>query len=268
MPREGPGCPASSLAGSQWSASAAQTRPESTTNTLNTAIKTVNDFLSGFTVSTNVENAWKRVQEAAKKPAGHRCPDATEAVNKAINDGYTRIEALIKAKVPTKPPTYAEAASSQRGPGVQAQREAYVSARRQREIVVARGTETLEEKRRNGRELVEDLNKGEKRGILAARRLPSGDVLLTTESRETKERLEKDQSWLNAFGEGAKVKRRACVVLAHGIRVDQIDTKKQAEAIQALYGQNPGLQAKAEILGVAWPSKVFRYSKRISPLYI
>ena len=74
MPREGPGCPASSLAGSQWSASAAQTRPESTTNTLNIAIKTVNDFLSGFTVSTNVENAWKRVQEAAKKPAGHWCP--------------------------------------------------------------------------------------------------------------------------------------------------------------------------------------------------
>ena len=97
--------------------------------------------------------------------------------------------------------------------------------------MVAGGTETLEEKRQNGRELVEDLNKGEKRGILAARRLPSGDVLLTTESRETKERLEKDQSWLNAFGEGAKVKRRACVVLAYRIRVDQIDTKKQAEAI-------------------------------------
>ena len=69
-------------------------------------------------MSTNVGNAWKRVQEAAKKPAGHRCPDATEAVNKAINDGYTRIEALIKAKVPTKPPTYAEAVSSQQGPGV------------------------------------------------------------------------------------------------------------------------------------------------------
>ena len=168
MPGEGPGRPASTLAGSQWNAYAATPNHPSTHNATIAAIKTLNDFLSGFTVSLQVENAWKRVQEAARKPTGHRCLDATEAVNKAINDGYTRIEALLKAKALTKSLTYAEAAGSQRGPGAQALREAPVPARRQREIVVAGGAETLEEKRRNGKELVEDLNKGENKGILAA----------------------------------------------------------------------------------------------------
>ena len=182
MPREGPSRPTSILAGSQWNANAATPNPISTHNATTVAIKTINNFLSGFTISLQVENAWKCVQEAAKRPAGHQCLDATKAINKTINDSYTHIETLLKAKASAKAYTYAEAAGSQRGPSAQALREALVPTQRQREIVVARGAKTLKEKHCNSKELVEDLNKGENKGILAARQLLSKDVLVTAKS--------------------------------------------------------------------------------------
>jgi hypothetical protein len=50
---------------------------------------------------------------------------------------------------------------------------------------VAAGIETEEQKRRNGKELVEELNKRCVGKVLAARRLGSGDVLITTIDRAT-----------------------------------------------------------------------------------
>ena len=86
---------------------------------------------------------------------------------------------------------------------------------------------------------------------MAARRLPSGDILVTTASREARVKLQESTDWLQALGAGAKVKRRTYVVLAHGIRLDQLDISKQLEAIAAIYKQNLGLKAKVNILSIA-----------------
>ena len=61
--------------------------------------------------------------------------------------------------------------------------------------MVSIGEESPTQKQRNRKELVEDLNtKFPGNLVLAARRLPSGDVLITTESKEKRQELQKDQS--------------------------------------------------------------------------
>ena len=51
---------------------------------------------------------------------------------------------------------------------------------------MAAGSELEEQKRRNGRELVEELNKLCPRKVLVARRLGSSDVLVTTIDRASR----------------------------------------------------------------------------------
>ena len=54
---------------------------------------------------------------------------------------------------------------------------------------------------------------------MAGRRLPSGDMVLTTDDEATRTKWLANQKWLSVFGEGARVKRREFVVIAHGIKV-------------------------------------------------
>lgn len=99
-----------------------------------------------------------------------------------------------------------------------------------------------------------------------ARRLPSGDVVLTTDEENTRKKWMADQRWLSVFGEGAQVKRRECVVIAHGIRMAQI--QDPAQAIKDIYKQNPKLQSSVEILRVAWPKKLIRSGRTSGSLHI
>jgi hypothetical protein len=62
--------------------------------------------------------------------------------------------------------------------------------------------------------------------------------------------------------------RRAYVVLAHRIRVSQINTAKQEETIQAIYTQNKGLVGHVKITAVRWATRVLRAGKTRAPLYI
>jgi hypothetical protein len=270
MPVEGPGLPAGSLAGSQWNDNATL----GSTTALHEAIQTVESYLRAIEVPKRIEHAWKRVCDAAKVPAGawrvnNDANDLNTTLGKTITEGLSRIETLLKAK-PTKPFTYADAAKGRATTGeatATAHREVIVPARRLREIIVDAGTETPAEKRRNGKELVEDLNKDLDNKIIAARRLRSGDILVTTADKTTRQSLLKDTSWLQAFGQGAKVRQRSYVVLAHGVRIDQVDMGRQEEAIKAIYEQNAGLQAKVDILAVTWAKKALKW-KKVAPLYI
>ncbi len=101
-----------------------------------------------------------------------------------------------------------------------------VPARRQREVVIKPGKETTEQKNRNGKELVEQIQREGAKEVVAACRLLSGDVVITTIYREAKKDIQLETSWLKAFREGAKVKRQAYIVIAHGIHMAQIDTNK------------------------------------------
>jgi hypothetical protein len=74
------------------------------------------------------------------------------------------------------------------------------------------------------------------------------------------------QSWLKVFGEGARIKRREFIVLAHGIRVNQV--QDSTKAVQEIYRQNPQLKGAVEILRVAWPKRLLRAGRTTGPLHI
>lgn len=52
--------------------------------------------------------------------------------------------------------------------------------------------------------------------VVTARRLPSGDTILTTDNERTWTKWLANHKWLAVFAAGARVKRREFVVLAHG----------------------------------------------------
>lgn len=67
---------------------------------------------------------------------------------------------------------------------------------------------------------------------MAARRLRSGDILVTTKDQEAKARLQKEPQWLEGVGAGAEVRRKRYTVIAHGIRRTQLDTSDQNKALR------------------------------------
>ena len=142
-----------------------------------------------------------------------------------------------------------------------------VPARHKREIIVTRGTETTAQKNRTYKELIEQLNAVGIAGKAAAvRQLPSKDLVITMEDKQARNSWLADTKWLAALGEGAQVKHREFAVVAHGIRVNQIQT--QTQAIKAIYQQNPFLKDTVEILQVAFKKRLLRTGRTTGPLII
>lgn len=135
-------------------------------------------------------------------------------------------------------------------------------------MVVKPGKETIEQRNRNGRTLVEEIQKGGAKEVVAARRLMSGDVVVTTTHIDARKEIQTATGWLEAFGEGAKVKRHVYTVLAHGIRMAHIDINKQEDAIKEIYRQNPILKDAVEILAVHWTKRSLKLMKTYAPLLI
>jgi hypothetical protein len=102
--------------------------------------------------------------------------------------------------------------------------------------------------------------------VVAVRKLPSGDSLITLDTEETREIWLKDTKWLAIYGRNARVKRREFVVLAHGIKVNQV--QDQAKAKQEIYNQNPKLRGIVEILRVTWSKKLIRSGRTSGPLQV
>jgi hypothetical protein len=121
------------------------------------------------------------------------------------------------------------------------------------------------QKNRTYKEIIKQLNgKGTAGEAIAVRQLPSGDMVLAMESEQARTSWLANQSWLSMFGTGARVKKREFAVIAHGIRVNQV----QGQAIEEIYKQNPRLRGSAEILRVAFSKKLLRSGRTTGPLTI
>ena len=140
--------------------------------------------------------------------------------------------------------------------------------KKQREIVIAKGSETPEQARRDGRELVEELTRRGGVKVVAACRLRSGDIKITAENADVCKEMHAHQEWLSSFGEGARVKRTEYTVLAHGIRISQVDSSNNKEMIQQIYQQNKGLRERVEILRVYWTRRTIKKGKTTGSLHI
>jgi hypothetical protein len=103
---------------------------------------------------------------------------------------------------------------------------------------------------------------------VAARRLPSGDTLITFDGEDSKKKWAKDPTITDAFGSNARVRAREYTVMAHGLRVATVDTRDQRKAIAGIYSQNPKIRETVEILRVGWARKSIQQGKRVAPLHI
>jgi hypothetical protein len=131
-----------------------------------------------------------------------------------------------------------------------------VPARLERELLIHTGDKAFD---KTGAQIVQLVNNQMETGkALAGRRLPSGDYIITLDSKDTKEAWQKQTAWLEVFGEKAQISRREFSILAHGIVINQLQTQDQLAAIRRIYGQNPGLQGKAEILRATWTKGTIR----------
>jgi hypothetical protein len=102
-----------------------------------------------------------------------------------------------------------------------------VPTRLAREIIVTNPEASTQDRARPIAQIVEEINKTKGANVLgnvlAARRLPSGDVLITADTAATKEQLERDPNWLPAISQAARVNRRRFPVMVHGMRVAALD---------------------------------------------
>jgi len=184
------------------------------------------------------------------------------------------VEALVtiqKKPAPAAPISYAAALKgSPAWPGSPAVRE--VPTRLARELVIACPDASPQDRGRPVKQIVEEINKLKGSTVpgkvLAARRLPSGDVLITTDTAETKEQLERSERWLPAVSQTAKINRRKFTVLVHGVRMSALDCSKQDAAIKELLGQNQHLRGRVEFLRVRWPRRAVKLGKPVSHLII
>lgn len=198
--------------------------PKAATVNLNEAIQTIEAFVRSANWPERAKNAWKRVKEAAFNRAGSDAFDASKDIQE-IKTQIKSLTNLVKdiAKQPTAPASYADALRSKGSPltagRTDAQRVQAVPARRARELVIAPGTETPTQRHRTSLELVRDINAAiEGSGdVVAARCLPSGDVLVAFQGTIEKQKWEARLEVLQAFGEGARLRTREYTVLAHGI---------------------------------------------------
>lgn len=94
-----------------------------------------------------------------------------------------------------------------------------IPGRLNKEILV-RGSTEPSLTRRSPQEIVQAVNGASRRkGAVAARKLPSGDVIVTFRDAEAKEWHAKNGGWIGAaFGEAAKEAKRTFVVLVKGMR--------------------------------------------------
>ncbi len=240
---------------------------------INEAIKIMETFVRGENWPERAKEAWKAVKEAALS-SGQRGDASQENASKDIKEIKEQVAGIMGMIKELKPgpvqakQSYADALKANWATGAKG-RDMPVPARRSREVVVAAGTEDIKQKQRSGAEIVRDINgRLTEEAVVAARRLPSGDVLVTFEGPEAKEKWGKSPGVLGAFGTEARTRTSEYTIIAHGIRVSAVDIANQETAIAGIYAQNPKLKGTIDIVRVGWDRKTLKQGKRTAPLHI
>lgn len=242
---------------------------------VNDEIQIIETFVREENWPARIREAWERVKQAtgdqAQQPQGDVPGRAIADINAQLKDLTTAVRKLVQQPAQRGPQlSYAAVLQGVGKPmPPQAQGEMPVPARRSRELVIAPGTETTAQKQRSGREIVRDVNeKIQCEAVVAARRLPSGDTLLTFEGEEAKRKWQGNIKVTEAFGADAKLRIREYTVIAHGVRVASLDVKDQKAGIASIYTQNPALKGVVTVVRIGWSHKTIKQGKRTAPLFL
>jgi hypothetical protein len=104
--------------------------------------------------------------------------------------------------------------------------------------------------------------------VIAARRLPSSDLLISTLTEPSRITLEKNKDWLRAIASSAEVIGTTFSVFIHGVRVQGVNTNDQLRTITDICKDNRQLHPDLEISRIAWPKKALLDAKRYSSLIL
>ena len=105
--------------------------------------------------------------------------------------------------------------------------------------------------------------------IRAVRKLPSGNILIHTESQETKLFLEKDSSWTaTIFNTKAIVQPKRFPVLVHGVRTADIQPENLENTCKKIQTSNSSLGKQITILRVYWFKKSIAQKKQVTSLHL
>ena len=161
---------------------------------------------------------------------------AMEEVRKEIQEVQKELQAQKKKEAPTPATTAARSwAAVVAGEGELPKK--IIPGRLMKEILV-RGSTEPSLTRRSPQEIVQTVNGvSERKGAIAARKLPSGDVIVTFQDAETKGWHTRNEGWIGtAFGETAKEAKRTFSVLVKGML--KRDLK---DVTEATFGKQLGL---------------------------
>jgi hypothetical protein len=279
------------LASSRWSpggsqdsdasqdATTGRTTPQEITGCKQTGIiadfKTIATYLVEEGAPEAVQEALSRINDAYKERVDQKTTEqAIRQLQAVVQKLADKVE--NKSNEPTKPGSYAAAVARHTPYQTRPQQslnaghvtpQKPVPTRHKREIVVVQGTETTEQKRRTYKELLEQVNRaGVTSSAVAIHKLATGDMMLTMEDELARTSWLANSKWLETFSPRARVKHREFAVIAHRIRVNQI--QGQAQAIKEIYKQNPKLKGIVDIVQVAFTKKLLRSGRAIKPLII
>jgi hypothetical protein len=87
--------------------------------------------------------------------------------------------------------------------------------------------------------------------VVAARKLESGDIVITADNEVTKNLIEQEEGWTKVIAGITKVKARRFTLIAHGDRTNIIETTNQERALADLHSPNLLLKGKVKFLRVA-----------------
>ena len=219
------------------------------------AIKIVllnSDTLEGKKTGTRLEKVIESIFEIFKgsEPGVKDHLDILYAEIKALGK---KVDQTNKVQESQKPSYASVTAANRRGvnaPEVVAQqpplkrKELKVTIREAEQANVCQGIPNdrlmKQLKRNNQVEAVKDL--------IAVRRLPSGDLAFHTATEEGRKQLEADPSWIKGITSSAEVTRQTFAVFVHGVKVSNINTEDQKQALRLLTEQNMPIHPGIEII--------------------
>lgn len=100
------------------------------------------------------------------------------------------------------------------------------------------------------------------------RRLQSGDLEFQMASVTDRKKMEAEAGWTKVIAGSASVRRRTYAVMAHGVRMSNINMNDQGAAISGLIAQNKSLHKDLRITKVSWLKSAIEAKKLFSSLII
>ena len=146
-------------------------------------------------------------------------------------------------------------------------KDSVAEERKNKELVVKINSEKEREIVQNWptKSLLEALQKDSPE-IVAVNRLNSGDLKVITRTESAKNALQSRPEWTRVIAPSAALQIRTFSVTAHGIRVQNVNTADQAQAIDRLHKVSSRLHPGLRIVRVSWSAKAIRERKIYSSL--